>query len=59
VTAKYNQAFDPAVLTVDLAVLAAADPGLVDAALAAVDDLAARRQIGKELGARNVSGDLT
>ncbi|HEY5050081.1 MAG TPA: type II toxin-antitoxin system RelE/ParE family toxin [Acidothermaceae bacterium] len=58
-TAKYNQTFDPAVLTVDLPALAAADPGLVDAALAAVDDLAARRQIGKELGARNISGDLT
>ncbi len=58
-TAKYAQAFDPAVLADDLPLLAATDPALVDAALSAVDDLAAGRQTGKELGQRNVSGDLT
>ncbi|MGQ0631790.1 MAG: type II toxin-antitoxin system RelE family toxin [Sporichthyaceae bacterium] len=58
-TAKYAQAFDPAVLSEDLPLLAVTDPALVDAALAAVDDLAHGRQIGKELGQRHVSGDLT
>lgn len=58
-TPKYAQAFDPAVLADDLPLLAARDPALVDAALAAVDDLAAGRQTGKQLGQRNVSGDLT
>jgi hypothetical protein len=59
VTAKYAQAFHPAVVAEDLPTLAAVDPALVDAALAAVDDLSQGRQTGKALGQRNVSGDLT
>lgn len=58
-TAKYAQTFDPAVLTHDLPLLAATDPALIEAALAAVDDLCAGHQTGKELGRRHVSGDLT
>ncbi len=58
-TAKYVQAFHPAVLSEDLATLAATDPALVEAALAAVDDLSHGRQTGKQLGQRHVSGDLT
>ena len=57
--AKYAQAFHPLVLAEDLPALAAIDPALVDAALVAVDDLSHGRQTGKELGQRNVSGDLT
>ena len=43
----------------DLKVLARVDSGLVDAALAAVEDLAFGRARGKQLGQRHVSGDLT
>lgn len=43
----------------DLAVLRAVNARLVDAALAAVDDLAFGRQVGKLLGDRHVTGDLT
>ncbi|MDR1427673.1 MAG: hypothetical protein LBJ08_07950 [Bifidobacteriaceae bacterium] len=43
----------------DLATLNDADPELADAALAAVADVTHRRKVGKALGARNVSGDLT
>ena len=58
-TARYAQAFHPSVLAEDLPALAAIDPALVEAALAAVDDLSHGHQTGKELGQRNVSGDLT
>lgn len=43
----------------DLRALNDIDPGLVDAALQAVTDLAQHRKTGKVLGARHVSGDLT
>ncbi len=43
----------------DLSALAAVDRALIDAVLAAVDDLAHGRQRGKVLGDRHVSGDLT
>jgi len=43
----------------DLAVLRALNAGLVDAALSAVEDLAFGRQVGKLLGDRHVTGDLT
>lgn len=42
----------------DLRTLAALDPTLVDAALAAVDDLIGGHQRGKLLGQRHVAGDL-
>lgn len=57
-SAKVERRYPPAVVD-DLAVLAGLDPGLVDAALAAVDDLAFGRQRGKLLGERHVTGDLT
>ena len=57
--AKYAQAFHPLVLAEDPPALAAIDPALVDAALAAVDDLSHGRRTGKALGQRHVSGDLT
>jgi hypothetical protein len=56
--AKFERRYTPAI-AVDLAALAVVDPGLVDAALAAVDDLAFGRQRGKLLGDRHVTGDLT
>jgi hypothetical protein len=56
--AKFERRYAPAVVE-DPAVLAEIDPGLVDAALAAVEDLAFGRQRGKLLGERHVSGDLT
>lgn len=43
----------------DIAALAAHGPDVVAAAAAIVDDLAHGRAVGKELGDRNVSGDLT
>lgn len=43
----------------DVVALAAHGPDVVAAAAAVVDDLAHGRVIGKNLGDRNVSGDLT
>lgn len=57
-TAKFERRYAPTVVD-DLAVLTRIDPGLVDAALAAVEDLAFGRQRGKLLGERYVTGDLT
>lgn len=57
-TARFERRYAPAVLG-DLAVLRAINARLVDAALAALDDLAFGRQIGKLLGDRHVTGDLT
>lgn len=56
--ADFHRALLPEVLD-DLRALADIDDNLIDAALQAVTDLAARRKIGKQLGDRNVSGDLT
>jgi hypothetical protein len=56
--AKFERRYAPAVVD-DLTALGSVDPGLVDAALAAVEDLAFGRQRGKLLGQRHVSGDLT
>lgn len=43
----------------DLGSLDAQDRAIADAAITAVEDLAHRRKIGKALGERHVSGDLT
>ena len=43
----------------DIAALAAHGPAVVAAAAAIVDDLALGRVMGKELGHRNISGDLS
>lgn len=43
----------------DLRALAKIDDALVDSALQAVTDLAQHRKVGKKLGPRHVSGDLT
>ncbi len=43
----------------DVVALAAHGPGVVAAAVAIADDLAHGRVIGKALGSRNISGDLT
>lgn len=43
----------------DVLALAAHGPDVVAAAVAITDDLAHGRVVGKELGVRNVSGDLT
>ena len=43
----------------DLAALDAVEPAALDAAQTILDDLAYGRMIGKLLGNRNVSGDLT
>lgn len=45
--------------TADVIALAAHGPDVLAAAMAATDDLAHGRVVGKELGVRNVSGDLT
>lgn len=57
-TAKYERRYAPEIVT-DLTALGEVDPELVDAALAAVEDLAFGRQRGKLLGDRYVTGDLT
>jgi hypothetical protein len=57
-TAKFERHYVPAVVG-DLAALRAINARLVDAALAAVEDLTFGRQIGKLLGERHVTGDLT
>jgi hypothetical protein len=46
-------------IATDLAALDAVDPAALDAAQAILDDLARGRMIGKLLGDRHVSGDLT
>lgn len=46
-------------VTADVLALADQGPDVVAAGLAILDDLAHGRVVGKELGARNVSGDLT
>lgn len=56
--ARYRLAAHPAV-TDDLDALAVYGPEVVDAARAALDDLAHGRVTGKALGDRHVSGDLT
>jgi hypothetical protein len=56
--ARFERRYAPAVVG-DLAVLRAVNVRLVDAALAAVEDLAFGRQVGKLLGERHVTGDLT
>jgi hypothetical protein len=56
--ARFARRYAPAVVA-DLAVLRAINARLVDAALAAVEDLAFGRQVGKLLGERHVTGDLT
>jgi hypothetical protein len=56
--ARFERRYAPAVVG-DLAVLRAINARLVDAALAAVEDLAFGRQVGKLLGDRHVTGDLT
>ncbi|MDR1790656.1 MAG: type II toxin-antitoxin system RelE/ParE family toxin [Propionibacteriaceae bacterium] len=43
----------------DLLALNDEEPALADAALAAIDDLAHRRQTGKALGVRESTGDLS
>ena len=53
-----DRSFLPQVMD-DLRSLAEDDETLVDIALQAVTDIAARRKTGKVLGARHVSGDLT
>jgi hypothetical protein len=57
-TARYVRRYVPAVVG-DLAVLRVLDARLVDAALAAVEDLSFGRQVGKLLGERHVTGDLS
>ncbi|HSY16038.1 MAG TPA: type II toxin-antitoxin system RelE/ParE family toxin [Jatrophihabitantaceae bacterium] len=57
-TARFERRYAPAVVGA-LAVLRAINARLVDAALAAVEDLAFGRQVGKLLGDRHVTGDLT
>ena len=54
----FHRALLPEVLD-DLRALAQIDEELVDAALQAVADLAEHRKVGKRLGDRHVSGDLT
>jgi hypothetical protein len=56
--ARFERRYAAAVVG-DLAVLRAINAKLVDAALAAVEDLAFGRQVGKLLGDRHVTGDLT
>jgi mRNA-degrading endonuclease RelE of RelBE toxin-antitoxin system len=56
--ARFERRYAPAVVG-DLAVLRAINARLVDAALAALEDLAFGRQVGKLLGDRHVTGDLT
>jgi len=58
VTLPYHRALLPAVLD-DLRTLSDQDEALVDVALQAITDLAEHRKIGKLLGERHVSGDLT
>lgn len=55
---KYERRYAPEIVA-DLTALGETDPGLVDAALAAIEDLAFGRQRGKLLGDRHVTGDLT
>jgi hypothetical protein len=55
---RFERRYLPAVVG-DLAVLRAINARLVDAALAAVENLAFGRQVGKLLGDRHVTGDLT
>jgi hypothetical protein len=57
-TARFERRYAPAVVA-DLAVLRAINARLVDAALAALEDLAFGRQVGKLLGDRHITGDLT
>lgn len=57
-TARFERRYAPAVVG-DLAVLRAINARLVDAALAAVENLAFGREVGKLLGDRHVTGDLT
>lgn len=57
-TARFERRYAPAVVA-DLAVLRAVNARLVDAALTAIEDLAFGRQVGKLLGERHVTGDLT
>lgn len=54
----YHRALLPQVLD-DLHALAHIDEALVDVALQAITDLAEHRKIGKLLGVRHVSGDLS
>jgi hypothetical protein len=56
--ARYRLVSHPGI-TDDLATLVGYGPDVVAAARAAVDDLAHGRVIGKALGVRRVSGDLT
>lgn len=56
--ARFERRYAPAVVG-DLAVLRTINARLVDAALAALEDLAFGRQVGKLLGDRHVTGDLT
>lgn len=56
--ARFERRYAPAVVA-DLAVLRAINARLVDAALTALEDLAFGRQVGKLLGERQVTGDLT
>lgn len=56
--ARFERRYAPAVVA-DLAVLRAINARLVDAALTALEDLAFGRQVGKLLGERHVTGDLT
>jgi hypothetical protein len=58
VAQSLHRALLPQVLN-DLRALGEEEDGLVDAALQAITDLAARRKTGRELGERHVSGDLT
>ena len=53
----YHRALLPQALD-DLRALAKVDDALVDAALQAITDLAVHRQVGKELRARPMTGDL-
>ena len=53
-----HRSFLPQVVE-DLRLLGREDDDLIDSALEAVADLAARRRTGKRLGERHVSGDLT
>jgi hypothetical protein len=55
---RYRLTFSPDIAA-DLVALENIDPAALDAAEQTLDDLAYGRLTGKELGARNVSGDLS
>ncbi len=57
--ARFRLLFHPSVPFVDLATFATYGPEAVRAYRTVIDDLAHGRVIGKLLGDRNVSGDLT